>query len=270
MSPWSGRLTVRAMLDGDVANTGVPRYKAFESRNLRVCEAVAVAPFSMLLQVETTQSQLRIAQAARMDVRMRGPDVAVDKQLIKETARIGYDIVLNTEPGVSAEIEKIIALYTSRDRAIADPETAARTAIARADSFDALLQTHERIWGHLWDRCDLDLLDIASDEADDAHLAVRLHLFHLLQTASSHSMELDAGVPARGWHGEGYRGHIFWDELFIFPLLNLHLPVLARALLLYCYRRLDEARWAARQAGFRGAMYPWQRGSDGREETDVM
>jgi trehalose/maltose hydrolase-like predicted phosphorylase len=101
-------------------------------------------------------------------------------------------------------------------------------------------------------------------------LAVRLHLFHLLQTASSHSMELDAGIPARGWHGEGYRGHIFWDELFIFPLLNLHLPILARALLLYRYRRLDEARWAARQAGLRGAMYPWQSGSDGREETDVM
>jgi len=64
-------------------------------------------------------------------------------------------------------------------------------------------------------------------------LAVRLHLFHLLQTASSHSMELDAGIPARGWHGEGYRGHIFWDELFIFPFLNLHLPILARALLFY-------------------------------------
>src|SRR5262245_6038391 len=67
---WSGRLTVRAMLDGDVANTGVPRYKAFESKHLRVCEAAPIAPFSMLLQVETTQLQLRIAQAARMDVKI--------------------------------------------------------------------------------------------------------------------------------------------------------------------------------------------------------
>ncbi|RZN33578.1 HAD-IA family hydrolase [Bradyrhizobium sp. Leo121] len=267
---WSGRLTVRAMLDGDVANTGVPRYKAFESRNLRVCEAAAFAPCSMLLQVEMTQSQLRIAQAARLDVRARGLDAAVHKHPIEEAARVGYDIALDAVPGAGIEIEKIVALYTSRDRAIADPETAARTAIARADSFDALLQTHRRVWGHLWERCDLDLLDIASDEADETHLAVRLHLFHLLQTASSHSMELDAGIPARGWHGEGYRGHIFWDELFIFPLLNLHFPILARALLLYRYRRLDEARWAARQAGFRGAMYPWQSGSDGREETDVM
>jgi beta-phosphoglucomutase family hydrolase len=267
---WSGRLAVRAVLDGDVANTGVPRYKAFESKHLRVCKVAAVAPSSMLLQVETTQSQLRVAQTARLDVSVRGLDAAVDKRPIEEAARVGYDIVVDVVPGGSIEIEKIAALYTSRDRAIADPETAACTAIARADGFDALLQTHERAWGHLWERTDLDLLDIASDESDDAYMAVRLHVFHLLQTASSHSMELDVGIPARGWHGEGYRGHIFWDELFIFPLLNLHLPILARALLLYRYRRLDEARWAARQAGFRGAMYPWQSGSDGREETDVM
>jgi beta-phosphoglucomutase family hydrolase len=267
---WSGRLTVRAMLDGDVANTGVPRYRAFESKNLWVRDVSAIEPCSMLLEVETTQSQLRIAQAARIDVRTRGAHVALEKRPVKQAARIGYDIILDVKPGISAEIEKIVALYTSRDRAIADPKTAALTAIARADSFDALLHTHERAWGHLWERTDLDALDVAGDEAIDTHLAVRLHLFHLLQTASSHSMELDAGIPARGWHGEGYRGHIFWDELFIFPLLNLHLPILARALLLYRYRRLDEARWAARQAGFRGAMYPWQSGSDGREETDVM
>jgi beta-phosphoglucomutase family hydrolase len=194
---WSGRLTVRAMLDGDVANTGVPRYKAFESRNLRVCDAAAIAPCFMLLQVETTQSQLRIALAARIDV--RGANDAVDKRPIKEAARIGYDIFVDVTPGTGAEFEKIVALYTSRDRAIADPETAARTAIARADSFDALLQAHERIWGHLWERTDLDPIDVGSDEADDTHLAVRLHLFHLLQTASSHSMSwTPASQPGAG------------------------------------------------------------------------
>ncbi|WP_321573493.1 glycosyl hydrolase family 65 protein, partial [Geminicoccus flavidas] len=34
--------------------------------------------------------------------------------------------------------------------------------------------------------------------------------------------------------------------------------------------RLPEARWAAREAGYRGAMFPWQSGSNGREETDTM
>jgi trehalose/maltose hydrolase-like predicted phosphorylase len=48
---------------------------------------------------------------------------------------------------------------------------------------------------------------------------MRLHIFHVIQTVSFHSIELDAGVPARGLHGEAYRGHIFWDEVFIFPFL---------------------------------------------------
>jgi trehalose/maltose hydrolase-like predicted phosphorylase len=77
-------------------------------------------------------------------------------------------------------------------------------------------------------------------------------------------------VPARGLHGEAYRGHIFWDELFIFPFLNLRFPELTRALLRYRARRLPAAREAARAAGCQGAMYPWQSGSDGREETQRL
>ena len=93
---------------------------------------------------------------------------------------------------------------------------------------------------------------------------------HLLQTVSYNSEDLDIGVPARGLHGEAYRGHIFWDELFIFPVLNLRLPSITRSLLRYRYRRLLEARRAAKLAGYAGAMFPWQSGSDGREESPEL
>jgi trehalose/maltose hydrolase-like predicted phosphorylase len=36
---------------------------------------------------------------------------------------------------------------------------------------------------------------------------------------------------------------------------------------MYRYRRVGEARAAAREEGFRGAMFPWQSGSEGTEET---
>jgi trehalose/maltose hydrolase-like predicted phosphorylase len=78
------------------------------------------------------------------------------------------------------------------------------------------------------------------------------------------------GVPARGWHGEAYRGHIFWDELFIFPFFNFQRPILASALLDYRYARIDAARAAALAAGLDGAMFPWQSGSDGQEETQQL
>jgi trehalose/maltose hydrolase-like predicted phosphorylase len=99
-------------------------------------------------------------------------------------------------------------------------------------------------------------------------MLLRLNMFHLLQTVSVHSIGLDIGIPARGWTGEAYQGHIFWDELFIFPFFNYRLPEITRAILTYRYRRLDEARAAARAAGHKGAMFPWQSGSDGQEETD--
>ena len=45
---------------------------------------------------------------------------------------------------------------------------------------------------------------------------------------------------------------------------------MTRSLLKYRFRRLDEARFAAREAGYRGAMYPWQSGSNGREESQQV
>jgi trehalose/maltose hydrolase-like predicted phosphorylase len=95
-------------------------------------------------------------------------------------------------------------------------------------------------------------------------------MFHLLQTVSPHSIGLDIGIPARGWTGEAYQGHIFWDELFIFPFFNYRIPEITRTLLTYRYRRLGEARAAAQAAGYKGAMFPWQSGSDGQEETDAL
>ncbi len=45
---------------------------------------------------------------------------------------------------------------------------------------------------------------------------------------------------------------------------------MARALLDYRWRRLDAARQAARAAALPGALFPWQSGSDGREETPPL
>ena len=89
---------------------------------------------------------------------------------------------------------------------------------------------------------------------------LRLHISHILQVCSLHTTNHDAGVPARGLNGEAYRGHVFWDELYVFRYLTSRLPEITRELLMYRYRRLGEARAAAREAGYAGAMFPWQSG----------
>jgi len=77
-------------------------------------------------------------------------------------------------------------------------------------------------------------------------------------------------MTARGLHGEAYRGHVFWDELYIFPFYNLHFPEVTRALLMYRYHRLEAAKAYAAENGYKGAMYPWQTADDGTEETQIV
>jgi alpha,alpha-trehalase len=265
---WSGRVTVRSALDGGVVNDGVARYRGLENRHLEILEADHRGEDTLFLRTRTNQSLLGLAQAARTCVYRDGAELAMHSGARSGTSRASrrrstFDLAARA----TVRVEKIVALYSSRDWAISEPGIEALRALGRAGRFDAIRARHEMAWRHLWGECDMALED---DGAPTTELKLRIHIFHLLQTASKHSVDLDTGIPARGWHGEAYRGHIFWDELFIFPFLSLRIPTLTRALLRYRHRRLGEARQAATEAGYRGAMYPWQSGSDGREETQRL
>jgi alpha,alpha-trehalase len=269
---WSGPLEIRAALDGRVVNDLVGRYRHFAKEHLVPVETAAAGDDGILLKVRTRQSEIVIAQAARIRAFDGDRPLGAAGPAVEEPRYVAHDVVAEVEAGTPVRVEKIVALYTSRDRAISECGLEARTAIARAGSFEELLRAHALAWEHLWRAFDMELeVEDPVTPGTDAlatSALVRLHIFHLLQTASPHTRDLDTGVPARGLHGEAYRGHVFWDEIFIFPFLNLRMPEITRALLLYRYRRLPEARVAARAAGYRGAMFPWQSGSNGREETD--
>lgn len=263
---WSGRLTVRSGLDGRIVNAGVARYRQFDDRHLDDIQVGAIDDETIALSARTRQSKVGIAEAARTRIAREGTPLVSQRRVVEEPGFIAHELTLDIGPSQAITIEKVVTLFTSKDRSISEPWVDACAWVGRVESFDDLLNRHVRDWDHLWNRFSLEL----EDGRGLTLLTLRLHVFHLLQTTSRNTLDLDAGVPARGLHGEAYRGHVFWDELFIFPYLNLHLPELVRSLLLYRYRRLPEARWAARQAGFRGAMFPWQSGSSGREESQVM
>lgn len=262
---WSGRIDVRSALDGTVENTGVERYRKLSGRHLHPLRAEAADHETLLLVAETTQSHIRIAEAARTRVFVGDRLVHADRSLAVESGWAAHDLVIDIGQGEPVTIDKLVAVYNSRDRAISEPAVAATNLLARAGSFDELLDRHVRAWARLWVRFSFEI-----EDNEETLRKIRLHLFHLLQTVCENSVDLDVGVPPRGLHGEAYRGHILWDELFVFPILNLRLPLVTRTLLRYRHRRLPEARWAARQAGYSGAMYPWQSGSDGREENQRL
>ncbi|KAB1149731.1 glycoside hydrolase family 65 protein [Streptomyces luteolifulvus] len=253
---FSGELEVEATLDGGVTNAGVARYRDLDGHHLTHVHTGAAVPDTVWLRCRTRTSDIRVGMAARLTA-----DAAV---LTSTTPPYATQRVhLHLEDGSTAVVDKTVAVQTSHDPAISDPLAAAVDRVGAAPAFDQLLASHLTAWEQLWRRAALDV-------PGEAGSILRLHLFHVLQTLSPHTADLDVGVPARGLHGEAYRGHVFWDELFVLPYLNLHFPETSRALLRYRHRRLEQACSAARAAGRRGAMYPWQSGSDGREETQEL
>ena len=261
---WSGPLTVLSALDGTVTNAGVPRYRELDGRHLAPVSTGRVADDGILLVVETCQSHIRIAEAARVRLYSQGAQCEVCARFDEKPGYVALQIPYDVEQDVPLTVEKIVVLYSSRERGISEPGYAAGRKLQRVADFQLLAATQATTWENLWRRCTVSLDD------NETLSILRLHVFHTLQTVSLNSIDLDAGVGARGMHGEAYRGHIFWDETYVFPLLNRTFPQLTCELLMYRYRRLPAARWLAADAGFAGALFPWQSGSDGREETQLI
>ncbi|SDD38802.1 beta-phosphoglucomutase family hydrolase [Rhodococcus tukisamuensis] len=260
---WSGRMTVRSGLDGGVRNSNVAEFDGLEGRHLTAPATGTVGGGEIWLRVETNQSRVRVAQAARTSIRLAdGGEIEVDRTTVTEAEAVRHELTFAVAVSAQVLIEKIVATYTSRDHAISEPVLAARQAAADAPEFAQLLAASEATWHNLWRRC-----EVVFDADTELRLAANVQTFHVLQTLSPHTADLDVGVPARGLHGEAYRGHVFWDDIFVLPFLTLRLPELARALLEYRFRRLGQARRRAQTFGRRGAAFPWQSGSDGRDET---
>jgi len=259
---YSERITIRSGLNGRIINAGVERYRQLSSKHLTpVAEGGEDATSYIVLQ--TNQSKIQIAEAARHLVSVDDERVAPEVTVEKMPGAVYSIFNLEVEKGSLVCVDKVVAIYTSKDSE--NPLEAAQEALHDIDSFDEVQQASAAAWADIWKKIDIQ---IAGDRL--AQKLLRFNQYHCLITASPHNVNLDAGIPARGLHGEAYRGHIFWDELFILPFYDVHFPDTARSVLLYRYRRLDRARAYAREHGYQGAMFPWQSGSDGREETQVL
>jgi len=262
---WSGSVEVVSALDGRVTNGNVARYRQLEGRHLDPVSPRTFGPEIIALHAETRQSNIYVAQAARTLVFRDSEQLEAGRSLYQMDDYIQQVLGFEMQQGVPLRIEKLVSVYTSRDRAINEPLTNAGKSVRRYPNFAEALGRHTRAWDELWRSS-----DVCVPGNERVQQLLRLHIAHILQVCSLHTTNHDAGVPARGLNGEAYRGHVFWDELYVFRYLTSRLPEITRELLMYRYRRLGEARAAAREAGYAGAMFPWQSGSDGSEETQIV
>ena len=224
-------------LDGRMTNHMVARYRELEGRHLNPWSPRTFGPEIIALKVQTRQSNIYIAEAARTRVFRGDADTSreVARSLYQMEDYIQQVLALDVEQGSPARVEKMVSLFTSHDNAIAETLVAAGKNVARYPDFAAALTEHEAAWAELWDIGDIEL-----PHEPRVQLLLRFHVSHVLQVCSRHTARHDAGVPARGLNGEAYRGHVFWDELYVYPYLNFRLPEVTRGLLMYRYRRLAE------------------------------
>ena len=262
---WDDEITVRSGIDGDIQNSGVDRYSDLNGNHLEISNIGELEGGGIFLTAITRQSKIMMTQSATLKVIVDEREVGKNAKIINDEKSVYLEVKISCRKLNAIRLEKLVSLYSSKDTAISDPFTEARLKSKRLTSFNQIFQEHRIAWAHIWSLSNMDIKTSGNEI-----LLLRLHLFHLHQTVSENSIGIDMGVPSRGWHGEAYRGHIFWDELYIFPFIFYHIPELARSLLMYRYHRLPMAREAAGKVGLKGAMFPWQSGSNGREESQKI
>lgn len=257
---FSGEMTLLTRLEGNTCNAGVERYRSLNQNHYSVLEGGAKQQNAYLL-AQTHQSKIGIGLASSLCGDFFSPQ---DIICHFSDSVVEQSITFNAQKNTPYTVEKSVALTTST----AYPDNWQDVTKWELPAWQTQLTETKQAWQTLWDEADIAVSgDLMTQKL------LRLHTYHLLSSASPFSNEknkLDVSVTARGLHGEAYRGHIFWDEIFIFPFYIMHFPNTARQLLLYRYRRLETARLAAKAAGFQGAMFPWQSGHDGTEQTQVL
>ncbi|WP_430607101.1 hypothetical protein IGJ55_000177 [Enterococcus sp. AZ170] len=253
---FSKSITVKTATDGSVYNFNVERYRNLTAKHFHVTQLIADKNKTMI-EVQTNQSNITIQQNTTITGDFFEANVvknSISEELIEQK------ITFNAKQNNTYTMEKQVQVKTS----IAEKNWASPSV--PAISFETEFSESKKAWAALWKKADIQVTgDLMSQKL------LRIHTYHLFVSASPfNNNELDVSVTARGLHGEAYRGHIFWDEIFILPFYIIHFPETAKQLLMYRYNRLGKAKENAKENHYEGAMYPWQSGLDGSEDTQKL
>ena len=240
---YSEDIFIRSGIDGVIINNNVDRYRKLRSKHLKGISCGKIEGDGIYLQVQTVQSKIQITQAIRTLIYEKNKLMKVKRKIFnKLNISIFEEIKISVKKKNMYTIEKLQSIYTSRDIGIDNNVIKAQESVFHINNFNELYKKHKEKWVSLWKRFDIEV-----EGNDFIQRVLRLHIFHLIQSASIYNDEIDAGMPVRGLNGESYRGHIFWDELFAFPFYNLHSSEITRSLLMYRYRRLFAAKENAKK-----------------------
>lgn len=257
---FTGEIDVISEADGSVYNYNVARYRSLTNKHLTI-QTKEYFKSKALLIARTNQSDITVCQASQLF----SDDFSLETLKSEKTAeKVIQKLTISAEKNRTYTLEKSVTVAKYQ---MGEQTTTNKLALLSLPRFKEMYAESKEAWRKLWENAAITIDgDLMSQKM------LNLHTYHLLVSAAPNAYEqsLDASITARGLHGEAYRGHIFWDELFILPFYILHFPKTAREILLYRYQRLTAAKKAAKEAGYQGAMFPWQSGLDGTEQSQEL
>ncbi len=292
---FSGNIFISTGINGNVTNSGV---KAFKDLNNKHLTNYYTNINNNIIVLEATTSNSKITINETVKIICNNKFLNKSNNLKENEAYIDYEF--DVKENESIEIEKILSIYNtlpdknnkssdivnessnkndeSSDIVNESPNNnddsldilhkltdidirkKSENKLSYYNSYNQILELSSKAWEDIWDE-----IDVVFEDNEDCQNIIRLNLYHTIVSFSPHNKNFDASVTARGLHGEGYRGHVYWDEIYIMPFYCMHFPEAAKAMLMYRYKRLPQAKKAAEELGYQGAMFPWQSGLTGEE-----
>ncbi|AIS52012.1 trehalose and maltose hydrolase [Thermoanaerobacter kivui] len=262
---YSGVVGIESIIDGTVLNSAdSPKHRV---KHLKVTDNSSLNKSGVYLETATIDDDIRIATGSAVRLYhyedKEKNNIAKFKRFLPlGEMSIEYFEFDGTE-NKTVVIDKFIITYTSRDvkKGLLKSTVEKELFAFAGEGIDKELQRHIEVYEELWSVADIN---IEGDE--EADKALRFNIFHLMSSVNENDPMVS--IAAKALHGEGYKGHVFWDtEIFMLPFFIYVHPKAAKTLLMYRYNMLDAARKNAALNGYKGAQYPWESADTGEEET---
>lgn len=248
LSEGEHRIQVESLLDGTVTNPQKISHWADKHTHADMTHIEFVG--------STDQSGYEVAVVGGLQVSADGA-MAFDNHTPYKPAQIATFTLGHNEKAV---LTKFVTAHSTRDTSTPLATALNSLNLAMNTPYETLKSAHDAAWAIHWEN-----MDIVIEGDEVAQRAYRFCMYHLLIALPQ---EERVSIGAKTLSGYGYKGHVFWDtELFMLPPFSISYPEYAKRLLMYRYHHLAGARAKAKEAGYLGAMFPWESTDTGEETT---
>ena len=255
---FSDKLIIENEIDGTTTNTANSPYN--EIKHYIIKEMKDLEP-GILLKSETKDTKTNVIEATTIRCSKDYENLLKNRKfkILGEKVKELYELFIKENE--TYVVYKYGVTYTSRDKADDIQQAEEELNQFAFLGFEEELKKHIEEWKKIWDKIDIE---IEGDEK--AQIGIRFNVYQLTSCANKDDPKIS--IAAKGLHGEGYKGHIFWDtEIYMLPFFIYTQPDTARSLLLYRYHTLNGARQNASLNGYKGAQYAWESTDTGLETT---